>query len=231
MIQLLDVSKRYAGTGEALSHLDLVIEAGEMVFVTGHSGAGKSTLLRLIALLERPSQGQIRVDGVDLARIKRGRILRHRRQVGLVFQDHRLLENRSVYDNVALPLVIAGHSNRTIATQVRLALDQVGLRYKEKDYPASLSGGERQRISIARAIVHAPPLLLADEPTGSLDPALAEEIMGVFLTLNRRGTTIVIATHNFALVSRLSQRILFLQQGRLVNQHEPLAAQPVPDHP
>ncbi len=231
MIQLLDVSKRYVGTGEALSHLDLIIEAGEMVFVTGHSGAGKSTLLRLIALLERPSQGQIRVDGVDLARVKRSRILRHRRQVGLVFQDHRLLENRSVYDNVALPLVIAGHSNRVIATQVRLALDQVGLRYKEKDYPATLSGGERQRISIARAIVHAPPLLLADEPTGSLDPALAEEIMGVFLTLNRRGTTIVIATHNFALVSRLSQRILFLQQGRLVNQHEPLAAQPVPDHP
>jgi cell division transport system ATP-binding protein len=230
MIQLLGVSKGYPGTGVALNNLNLIIEHGEMVFVTGHSGAGKSTLLRLIGLLERPSQGRIYVDGVDLAQVKRGRILRHRRQVGLVFQDHKLLEDRSVYDNVALPLLIAGQSRRAINSQVHAALEQVGLRYKEKDYPASLSGGERQRISIARAIVHNPPLLLADEPTGSLDPALAEEIMALFVALNQLGTTIVVATHNFMLVRDLGKRILFLQHGRLVNQHEPIVAHSLLDH-
>jgi len=230
MIQLLGISKGYPGTGEALNNLNLIIEHGEMVFVTGHSGAGKSTLLRLIGLLERPSQGRVYVDGINLAQVKRGRILRHRRQVGLVFQDHKLLEDRSVYDNVALPLLIAGQSRRAINSQVHAALDQVGLRYKGKDYPASLSGGERQRISIARAIVHNPPLLLADEPTGSLDPALAEEIMALFVALNQLGTTIVVATHNFMLVRDLGKRILFLQHGRLVNQHEPIAAHPLLDH-
>lgn len=215
MIEFSRVSKRF-DQHEALRDISLTIPAGEMVFLTGHSGAGKSTLLRLLMLLDRPSSGTLRVDGEDLAAIPSRRIARYRRSLGSIFQDHRLLTDRNVFHNVALPLEIAGFQQRDIERRVRAALDKVGLLHKERVNPAVLSGGEQQRVGIARAVVARPRMLLADEPTGNLDPELSAEIMGLFEAFNRVGVTVIIASHDLALISRLRHPILTLKEGRLV---------------
>ncbi|MCH7979875.1 MAG: cell division ATP-binding protein FtsE [Proteobacteria bacterium] len=215
MIHLENVTKRFPGGQEALSGLDLTVDKGEMVFVTGHSGAGKSTLLRLIALIERPSSGQVIVDGQNLRGVRRRKIPMYRRQIGMVFQDHKLLYDRSVADNVALPLIIAGASPREAARRVRASLEQVGLLHKEKRNPETLSAGEQQRVGIARAIASRPKLLLADEPTGNLDPDLSLEVMRVFRRFNEFGVTVLIASHDIALIDRLGCRRIELENGRL----------------
>ena len=215
MIRFEHVTKRYPESGEALSDLSLEIAAGEMAFLTGHSGAGKSTLLRLIGLLERPSRGQVMVNGRNLGRLPQRKIPYHRRDVGMIFQDHRLLTDRTVFDNVALPLVVAGLGHKEVGRRVRAALDQVGLLGKEKAVPVTLSGGEQQRVGIARAVVARPPLVLADEPTGNLDPDLSREIMGLFERFNQVGVTLLIASHDLALIASLSYRTFTLSAGRL----------------
>ncbi len=221
MIQLSDVYKAYpAGRGEALKRISLSIHRGEMVFVTGHSGAGKSTLLGLIALIERHTRGSIVVDGHNLARLKPRQIPYFRRKIGFVFQDHRLLNDRTVFDNVALPLMIAGHPTHDIHRRVRTALDKVGLSSKERYCPLTLSSGEQQRVGIARAVVNRPPLLLADEPTGNLDPELSYEIMKLFESFNQVGVTVVIASHDLELVRTLGHRTLTLKSGELVGPEE-----------
>jgi cell division transport system ATP-binding protein len=216
MIRFEHVTKRYAESGEALSDLSLELAAGEMAFLTGHSGAGKSTLLKLIGCLERPTRGQLTVNGRNLGRLPRRRIPQHRRQVGMIFQDHRLLADRTVFDNVALPLVVAGLGHKEVARRVRASLDQVGLLRKERSSPVALSGGEQQRVGIARAIVGRPPLLLADEPTGNLDPGLSREIMGLFERFNQVGVTLLIASHDLALIASLPYRTFTLSRGRLI---------------
>ncbi len=215
MIQFERVSKRY-GDHDALRDVSLTIEQGEMVFLTGHSGAGKSTFLRLLMLLERPSGGRLTVNERDTKAVKRREVARYRRDLGVVFQDHQLLFDRSVFANVALPLEIAGFEQRDIERRVRAALDKVGLLNRERANPAVLSGGEQQRIGIARAVVARPKVLIADEPTGNLDPQLSAEIMALFEAFNRVGVTVVIASHDLALISRLRHRIITLNGGRLV---------------
>jgi cell division transport system ATP-binding protein len=216
MIQFENVTKRFPGGQEALSELSLVVDRGDMVFVTGHSGAGKSTLLRLLALIERPTGGQVIVDGKNLRRVRRRKIPAYRRQIGMVFQDHKLLYDRPVFDNVALPLIIAGVSHRDAGKKVRAALDQVGLLHKEKQSPETLSAGEQQRVGIARAIVSRPKLLIADEPTGNLDPELSLEVMRIFRRFNEVGVTLLIASHDIHLIDKLGCRRIELDQGRLV---------------
>ncbi|MCH8505375.1 MAG: cell division ATP-binding protein FtsE [Ectothiorhodospiraceae bacterium] len=216
MIRFEQVSKRYPGGHQALSGLSFTVSRGEMVFLTGHSGAGKSTLLKLIPLLERPTNGQVIVAGINLSQLGQRRIPFLRRRIGMIFQDHRLLHDRTVFDNVALPLVISGLPHREIGKRVRAALDKVGLLARERVYPITLSGGEQQRVGIARAVVTRPPILLADEPTGNLDPALSEEIMRLFEQFNRVGMTTLIASHDLVLINRLQQRHLVLPEGRLV---------------
>lgn len=216
MIQFHQVTKRYPNGYEALNQVSFHVQRGEMVFITGHSGAGKSTLLKLIMLMERPAQGQILVASQNLARIGADQIPYYRRNVGVVFQDHQLLHDRTVFDNVALPLQVAGHHHSEIARRVRAALDKVGLLQREKAYPITLSGGEQQRVGIARAVVNKPALLLADEPTGNLDAALSAEIMRLFQDLNRVGVTVLIASHDLDLVHRMNCRELMLRQGRLI---------------
>ncbi|MDX1499353.1 MAG: cell division ATP-binding protein FtsE [Woeseiaceae bacterium] len=215
MIRFDEVTKRFPGGQEALSGLTLEIAQGEMVFITGHSGAGKSTLLRLIALIERPTSGQVIVDGKNTRRVRRRHIPAYRRQIGMVFQDHKLLYDRSVYENVALPLVIAGASLREAGRRVRPALEQVGLLHKEKRNPETLSAGEQQRVGIARAIVTRPKLLIADEPTGNLDPDLSLEVMRIFRRFNEVGVTVLIASHDVSLIDRLGCRRVELENGRL----------------
>jgi cell division transport system ATP-binding protein len=216
LIHFDNASKRYPGGHTGLSHVNLRIEAEEMVFLTGHSGAGKSTLLKLIGLLERSSGGQVHVNGRNLTRLKNRQIPYHRREVGMIFQDHRLLHDRTVFDNVALPLVVAGIGHKEIGRRVRAALDKVSLLHKEKNPPISLSGGEQQRVGIARAVVSKPPLVLADEPTGNLDPELSKEIMELFRQFNQVGVTLLIASHDLALISSMKKRILTLSSGVLV---------------
>ncbi len=215
MIHLDNVTKRFPGGQEALSGLNLSVDKGEMVFVTGHSGAGKSTLLRLIALIERPTGGQVIVDGQNLRKVRRRRIPMYRRQIGMVFQDHKLLYDRSVADNVALPLIIAGAGHREAGRRVRASLEQVGLLHKEQRNPETLSAGEQQRVGIARAIASRPKLLIADEPTGNLDPDLSLEVMRVFRRFNEFGVTVLIASHDIALIDRLGCRRIELENGRL----------------
>ena len=217
MIQLENVTKRFPGGQEAVSDLSINVDKGEMVFVTGHSGAGKSTLLRLIALIERPTSGQVIVDGQNTQRVKRRRIPAYRRQIGMVFQDHKLLYDRPVADNVALPLIIAGVAHREASRRVRAALDQVGLLHKEKQSPQTLSAGEQQRVGIARAIVTRPKLLIADEPTGNLDPDLSIEVMRIFRRFNEVGVTLLIASHDISLIDRLGCRRIALEDGRVIN--------------
>lgn len=215
MIHLDKVTKRFPDGQEALSNLDLDIDKGEMVFVTGHSGAGKSTLLRLIALIDRPTSGHVVVDGKNTSRVKRRKIPAYRRQIGMVFQDHKLLYDRSVADNVALPLVIAGLGQREASRRVRASLEQVGLLRKEKRNPETLSAGEQQRVGIARAIASRPKLLIADEPTGNLDPDLSLEVMRVFRRFNEFGVTLLIASHDIALIDKLGCRRIDLEDGKL----------------
>jgi len=217
MIHFENVTKRYPGGHEGLSNTSFHITPGEMVFLTGHSGAGKSTLLRLIGLLERCTRGQVRVGGRNLAKIKQSQIPYHRREVGMIFQDHRLLNDRTVFDNVAMPLVVAGLRHQEISRRVRASLDKVGLLNRERAYPITLSGGEQQRVGIARAVVSKPPVVLADEPTGNLDPTLSQEIMDLFTQFNQVGVTLLIATHDLGLISNMGQRILTLSHSRLMH--------------
>jgi cell division transport system ATP-binding protein len=215
------VSKRYPNGREALSEVSFEIADGEMVFLTGRSGAGKSTVLKLIALLERPSRGQVVVNGDSTSKLPPRRVPLFRRRIGVVFQEHRLLMDRPVFDNVALPLVVVDTTFREIEKRVRAALDQVGLLGKERLAPQELSVGEQQRVGIARAIVSKPPLLVADEPTGNLDATLAEEVMGLFKRFNEVGVTVVVATHDLHLVQESGQREIVLDEGRLLSSGAP----------
>ena len=215
MIRFQGVAKRYPSGREALADLTLEVGAGEMVFLTGHSGAGKSTALKLVALIERPTRGQILVAGQSLAAIGRRGIPAYRRQIGMVFQDHKLLHDRPIWDNVALPLVIQGTPRRELDKRVRAALDQVGLLGREQSFPIELSTGEQQRVGIARAVVGKPPILIADEPTGNLDPDLALEVMRLFKRFNEVGVTVVIASHDLHLIDQLGVRRIALAAGRL----------------
>jgi cell division transport system ATP-binding protein len=217
MISFDRVSKRYEEGHDALREVSVDIARDELVFLTGHSGAGKSTLLRLIMLMDRPTRGRVVIDGRDLSTVKPRGVPRHRRGIGVVFQNHQLLFDRSVFDNVALPLVIAGYDYREIGRRVRAALDKVGLLARERALPMTLSGGEQQRVGIARAVVGRPSILLADEPTGNLDPALSAEIMQLFEEFNQVGVTVLIASHDLTLISRLHHRIITLREGRLVS--------------
>jgi cell division transport system ATP-binding protein len=220
LIRFDHVWKRYPSGREALCDFSLTIERGEMLFLTGHSGAGKSTVLKLIALIERPSRGTLVVNGQNTSTVRRSRIPAFRRQVGVVFQDHKLLMDRPVYDNVGLPLVIAGVPEKDIQKRVRAALDQVGLLGRERSRPIELSTGEQQRVGIARAIVAKPALLIADEPTGNLDPDLAVEVMNIFRRFNEVGVTVLIATHDVHLIDRYAVRRVMLAQGRVANGHD-----------
>ena len=221
MIKFDLVSKRYASGHEALSELSFELAAGDMAFVTGHSGAGKTTLLRLIALVERPSRGNVIVNDANLAHVRKRGVAGLRRGIGMVFQDHRLLMDRSVFDNVALPLIIAGVARDEIGKRVRAALDKVGLLAREQNQPANLSTGEQQRVGIARAIVGKPAVLIADEPTGNLDPQLSAEIMALFGEFQQVGTTVLVATHDLALIKRMGKRVLVLDHGRLIDDFRP----------
>ena len=215
LIDIRQVGKRYANGFEALRGVDLRIEAGEMVFLSGHSGAGKSTLLRLIAGIEVPTSGTICISGQDVARLKPAAAMTLRRSLGLIFQDHKLLFNRSVFDNVTLPLLIEGYLDEDLGRRARAALNKVGLLEREKQFPVMLSGGEQQRLCIARAIVHRPSLVLADEPTGNLDEATARDILAMFQSFNQVGVTIVIATHDRTLLESKLARIVALDHGRI----------------
>lgn len=215
MITFDQVSKRYPGGFEALSQVNFTLQKGEMIFLTGHSGAGKSTLLKLIALLERPTSGQLTMNGIRLNHLKKREVAAHRSQLGITFQSPYLLNDRSVFENVALPLQIQGMASPMIVKRVHAALDMVGLLSKEKMLPIHLSGGEQQRVGIARAVVHKPALLLADEPTGNLDPKLSAEIMLIFEQFNQVGVSILIATHDLALIAGMKHQIVMLKGGRI----------------
>jgi cell division transport system ATP-binding protein len=215
MIQFDNVSKRYPGGFEALNNVSFHLEAGTMAFLTGHSGAGKSTLLKLIAVIENATSGQVFVDGQNVARIGRRGIPYLRRKIGFIFQDHHLLFDRTVFDNVALPLIIAGYRHQEIGRRVRAALDKVGLLSKERLYPITLSGGEQQRVGIARAVVNKPLLLLADEPTGNLDPELSREVMDLFALFNRVGVSVLVASHDVALIEQFDYPVIKLDHGRV----------------
>lgn len=216
-----NVSKQYDGGRQALDAVSFEVAKGEMLFLTGHSGAGKSTLLKLIHLAERPTRGTVLFGERNLQRVRGSKVALHRRGVGVVFQDHRLLADRSVADNVALPLLLQGLRRPEIAKRVRAVLDRVSLGARAQALPSQLSAGEQQRVGIARAIVGEPPLLVADEPTGNLDPTLSAEIMTLFESLPERGTSVLIASHDLALVKRMRKRVLVLNQGRLVDDINP----------
>ena len=213
MIRFENVTKRYPNGRAGLNNVSLRIDPGELVFLTGHSGAGKTTLLKLLALIERPTRGQVLVEGRNIGRYPDRRIPGYRRQIGMVFQDHKLLDDRSAFDNVALPLIIAGLHRREIPKRVRAALDQVGLLDKEKQTPETLSTGEQQRIGIARAVVMRPKILIADEPTGNLDPELSLDIMTLFRRFNEIGVTMLIATHDITLLEQIGGRKIILSEG------------------
>lgn len=212
-----NVSKSY-GAHTALNNLSFELSQGEIAFLTGHSGAGKSTLLKLMMCMEHASSGQVLMDGVNLERLAKSQIPYHRRRIGVVFQNHQLLFDRSVFENVALPLRISGYTSRDLERRVRAALDKVGLLSKEKQNPIELSGGEQQRIGIARAVVNKPSLILADEPTGNLDPKLSSEIMRLFEQFNDVGVSVLIASHDLPLINRLPHRVIALGQGKLIGE-------------
>lgn len=217
MIKFEQVSKTYPGGFQALNQVNFHLRAGELAFLTGHSGAGKSTLLRLIALMERPTVGRVLINGHDLRKVRSRQVPYVRRDIGMIFQDHRLLMDKTVHDNVALPLLIEGYGHKEARKRVQAALDKVGLASKERHYPIMLSGGEQQRVGIARAIVNKPPLLLADEPTGNLDPKLSMDIMRLFESFNSVGTSVLIATHDLGLIARMRYRTLTLKDGRMID--------------
>ena len=215
MIEFDNLSKRYEGGFEALKKISFQMESGEMAFLTGRSGSGKSTLLKLLMLMERPTSGNLLINGKNLNQLRKAQIPTYRRQLGVVFQNHRLLMDRSLYDNVSLPLQVSGYPRAEMSRRVRAALDSVGLLEREQLRPMELSGGEQQRIGIARAIVHKPRILLADEPTGNLDPQLSAEIMALFRRFQTVGVTVLIATHDVSLINRMRLRILRLDNGCL----------------
>lgn len=215
VLRLDNVSKQYAGGHQALSKVSFHVSQGEMVFVTGHSGAGKSTLLKLIHLTERPTQGAILFAERNLQRVRGRQIPYHRRQIGMVYQDHRLLIDRTISDNVAMPLLLRGIGRMEIAKRVRAVLERVGLAHRQQAYPAELSAGEQQRVGIARAVVAGPRLLVADEPTGNLDPSLATEVMQLFAELPAYGTSVLVVSHDLALLKQMRKRVLVLDHGRL----------------
>jgi len=217
MIKFDRVSKLYPGGSRALADVSFTIERGSMVFLTGHSGAGKSTLLRLVMMLERASRGQVIVNDRNLNETPDRLAPLVRRSTGMIFQDHKLLKDKTVADNVALPLMIAGLKYSDIRKRVRAALDKVGLLDKEKVWPLTLSGGEQQRVGIARAIVSMPPLLLADEPTGNLDPSLSRELFSLFEHVSEQGATVLIASHDLDLIRQMRKRVLVLSNGRLAD--------------
>ena len=217
MLQLKQVSKRFENGNKALDQVSLTLSQGEMAFITGHSGAGKSTLLKVIAIIERHSQGEILFDSTKLSSLSKKEVPFYRRKLGMIFQNPLLLQDRTVFHNVALPLVIAGYDYREITRKVRAALDKVGLLRKELNHPHHLSTGEQQRVGIARAIVNKPPLVLADEPTGNLDPQLSQEIMNVFRQLNQVGVSALIASHDVELITKLPFRRIVLNQGKLMD--------------
>ena len=216
-----NVSKQYPGGHAALSEVSFAVGAGEMLFVTGHSGAGKSTMLKLIQLAERPSRGAVLFGERNLAKVRGSSIAHHRRNVGVVYQDHQLLMDRSVAENVGLPLVLRGMKRGEIGKRVRSILDKLGLGARERALPSQLSAGEQQRVGIARAVVAEPALLIADEPTGNLDPTLSAEIMELFASLPERGTSVLIASHDLGLVKRMKKRVLVLDHGQLVDDIAP----------
>ena len=210
------VSKRYPDTSDVLLDVNFQLQQGEMAFLTGHSGAGKTTLLKLIAMIERCTRGQILLSGHNLNQIKERHVPFVRRKLGLIFQDYKLLQDRTVFDNVALPLVISGYGHQEIGRRVRASLDKVGLLSKEKKYPFTLSAGEQQRVGVARAVINKPSLILADEPTGSLDPELSTEIMHLFEQFQQVGVSVLIATHDINLITRMDYRVLTLGHGQLM---------------
>jgi cell division transport system ATP-binding protein len=215
LISFSAVSKRYAGGQEALRGVTFALEAGEFAFLTGHSGAGKSTLLKLIPAIERPTSGSVIVNGQNVGALKRSAVPYLRRNLGLVFQDQKLLYDRTVYDNVMLPLSFSGHPPREAARRARAALDKVGLLARERANPIQLSGGEQQRLAIARAVVNRPAMLVADEPTANLDAESAGRIIDIFVSFHQVGVTLLIATHDQALIERYGKRVLRLVEGKL----------------
>ena len=227
MIEFQHVTKRYPGGHDALSNVSMHLGAGEMAFLTGHSGAGKSTLLKIISLIEKPTRGHALLNKINLKTISRHRVPYLRRNIGIIFQDHQLLFDRPVIDNVALPLIIQGYRHQEIAKRSRAALDKVGLLSKEKSMPITLSGGEQQRVGIARAVVHKPMLLLADEPTGNLDPVLSREIMQIFIDFHQVGVSVLVASHDLNLIDELAMPLLTLNQGKMI--HNGLSDN-LPDH-
>ncbi len=216
MLKFEQVTKRYPETGDVLRNVSFHLKPGEITFLTGHSGAGKSTILKLIALMERCTRGEIVLDGQKLSAVNERQVPYIRRKMGFIFQDYKLLQSRTVFDNVALPLVIEGYGHHEISRRVRAALDKVGLLGKEKKFPLGLSGGEQQRVGIARAVVNKPPLIIADEPTGNLDPELSAEIMLLFEQFQNVGVTTLIASHDISLIERMRHRVLRLDHGQLV---------------
>lgn len=216
MIKFDQVSKTYPGGQLALSKVSFHIEPGEMAFLTGHSGAGKSTLLKLISIMERPSVGKVLINGHDLNQITRRQIAYIRRDIGMIFQSPHLLDSKTVFDNVALPLIIEGYTRKETSKRVDAALEMVGLRDKARSLPMTLSGGEAQRVGIARAVVNKPPLLLADEPTGNLDPKLSMEIIRLFEDFNQAGVSVFVATHDLGLIARMKYRTLTLRNGQMI---------------
>ena len=217
MLKFDHVNKRYPDAGDALLDVSFHLDQGEMVFLTGHSGAGKSTVLKLIAMMELCSRGQIFLAGQNLNKVKEKQIPYLRRELGLIFQDNKLLHDRTVFDNVALPLVVSGYGYQEISRRVRAALDKVGLLGKEKKYPLTLSSGEQQRVGIARAVVNKPKMILADEPTGNLDPKLSAEVMLLFDQFQKVGVTVLIASHDINLLSQMGHRVLTLDHGKLLS--------------
>jgi cell division transport system ATP-binding protein len=215
LVSFSAVAKRYPGGQEALKNVSFALEAGELAFLTGRSGAGKSTLLKLIPAIERPSSGSVVVNGQNVGALKRAAVPYLRRNIGLVFQDQKLLYDRSVYDNVMLPLAFSSQAPKEAARRARAALDKVGLLARERSNPIQLSGGEQQRLAIARAVVNRPALLVADEPTANLDAESAARILDIFVAFNQVGVTVLIATHDQALVARYGKRVLHLEAGRL----------------
>ncbi len=215
------VSKQYPGGRTALAEVSFEVDSGEMLFVTGHSGAGKSTLLKLIHLSERPSRGAVLFAERNLLKVRGRRVALHRREVGVVFQDHRLLTDRSVYENIALPLILRGMQRAEIGKRVRSVVERLGLAERARALPTQLSAGEQQRVGIARAVVSEPRLLVADEPTGNLDPTLSAEIMALFASLPEQGTSVLVASHDLDLVKRMRRRVLVLDQGRLADDIAP----------
>ncbi|KXZ40498.1 cell division ATP-binding protein FtsE [Alkalithermobacter thermoalcaliphilus JW-YL-7 = DSM 7308] len=220
MIEFIDVKKIYKNDKIALSNINLKIDKGEFVFLIGSSGAGKSTFMKLLLKEEEVTSGKLIIDGVDITKLPRRKVPKLRRSMGIVFQDFRLLQNKNVYDNVAFAMEITGHSQKEIRRKVPSVLSLVGLSDKAKSYPSELSGGEQQRVSIARAIVNNPSLLIADEPTGNLDPQTAWEIMELLKDINKRGTTVIMATHAKDVVDKLKKRVIALEKGVIVRDEE-----------